>query len=160
MSVTKLWRGAGRAAAILALSLPLTAAAQTRVGEVSTTFRLVGPNDKVVVERYDDPRVENVSCYVSRADTGGLSGWVGLAEDPSRFSIACRATGPVTLPAGLPQTESVFRQSSSALFKSLTVTRILDAEKRVLVYLVTSTKVVDGSPFNSVTAVPLDAPPR
>lgn len=145
-----------------ALAFLLTAApvfAQTRVGEVSTTFRLVGPNDKVVVERYDDPRVPNVSCYVSRADTGGLSGWVGLAEDPSRFSIACRATGPVAMPSGIPQTESVFRASSSPLFKALTVTRIVDAEKRVLVYLVTSTKLVDGSPFNSVTAVPATANP-
>ncbi|MDQ1080823.1 CreA family protein [Pseudoroseomonas cervicalis] len=148
------------AALPLALALGGDATAQSRVGEVSTTFRLVGPNDKVVVERYDDPRVPNVSCYVSRADTGGLSGWVGLAEDPSRFSIACRATGVVTLPQGLPQTESVFRQSSSALFKSLTVTRMHDREKNVLVYLVTSTKIVDGSPFNSVTAVPLEAPPR
>jgi len=147
------------AAGVLALGLPGVAPAQTRVGEVSTTFRMIGPNDKVVVERYDDPRVPNVSCYVSRADTGGLSGWVGLAEDPSRFSIACRATGPVTVPNGLPQTESVFRQSSSPLFKALTVTRILDTEKRVLVYLVTSTKLVDGSPFNSVTAVALGAPP-
>ncbi|MFC3127689.1 CreA family protein [Pseudoroseomonas globiformis] len=134
------------------------AAAQQRVGEVSTTFRVIGPNDKVVVERYDDPRVENVSCYVSRADTGGLSGWVGLAEDPSRFSIACRATGKVTLPPELPQRESVFRQSTSPLFKALTVTRILDAEKQVLIYLIVSTKVVDGSPFNSVTAVPVNAP--
>ena len=147
------------ATAILApLALVLAggvALGQSRVGEVSTTFRLVGPNDKVVVERYDDPRVANVSCYVSRADTGGLSGWVGLAEDPSRFSIACRATGPVSLPSGLPRSESVFRQSASPLFKSLTVTRILDAEKQVLVYLVTSTKLVDGSPYNSVTAVPV-----
>ncbi len=145
----------GLLAAALLTSTP--ALAQTRVGEVSTTFRVIGPNDKVVVERYDDPRVANVSCYVSRADTGGLSGWVGLAEDPSRFSIACRATGPVSLPANLPQTESVFRQSTSALFKALTVTRIVDREKNVLVYLVVSTKLVDGSPFNSVTAVPVDA---
>jgi CreA protein len=147
------------AAALLLPALAIAPSwAQTRVGEVSTTFRMVGPNDKVVVERYDDPRVPNVSCYVSRADTGGLSGWVGLAEDPSRFSLACRATGPVTMPTGLPQTESVFRQSSSALFKALTVTRIIDMEKRVLVYLITSTKIIDGSPFNSVTAVPIDVP--
>jgi CreA protein len=144
------------ALAVLASLLPAAAMAQNRVGEISTTFRMVGPNDKVVVERYDDPKVPNVSCYVSRADTGGLSGWVGLAEDPSRFSIACRATGPVAMPSGIPQTESVFRQSSSPLFKSLTVTRILDQDKRVLVYLITSTKLVDGSPFNSVTAVPVD----
>jgi CreA protein len=148
------------AALLLPMAFTGAATAQTRIGEVSTTFRMVGPNDKVVVERYDDPRVPNVSCYVSRADTGGLSGWVGLAEDPSRFSLACRATGPVAMPTGIPQTESVFRQSSSALFKALTVTRILDNDKRVLVYLITSTKIVDGSPFNSVTAVPIDAPSR
>ncbi|MCI0755919.1 CreA family protein [Teichococcus vastitatis] len=151
-------RRTARRAAWLWLAMMLPAAAQTRVGEVSTTFRMIGPNDKVVVERYDDPRVGNVSCYVSRADTGGVSGWVGLAEDPSRFSIACRAVGAVTLPADLPQTESVFRQSSSPLFKALTVTRIWDAEKKVLIYLITSTKLVDGSPFNSVTAVPIDVP--
>lgn len=143
-------------AAVFLAPLPLLA--QTRVGEVSTTFRVIGPNDKVVVERYDDPRIPNVSCYVSRADTGGLSGWVGLAEDPSRFSLACRATGPVSLPDGVPDRESVFRQSTSPLFKALTVTRILDREKNVLVYLIVSTKLVDGSPFNSVTAVPIDAP--
>jgi CreA protein len=143
-----------------ALLLPLAARAQTQVGEVSTTFRMIGPNDKVVVERYDDPRVPNVSCYVSRADTGGLKGWVGLAEDPSRFSLACRATGSVTMPAGLPKSESVFKSSASALFKALTVTRIVDEEKRVLVYLITSTKIIDGSPYNSVAIVPVDAPPR
>jgi CreA protein len=151
----------GLLAAALALPLAIPGAqAQTRVGEVSTTFRMVGPNDKVVVERYDDPRVPNVSCYVSRADTGGLSGWVGLAEDPSRFSLACRATGPVAMPSGIPKSESVFKQSASALFKALTVTRIIDEEKRVLVYLITSTKIIDGSPYNSVTAVPVDAPAR
>ena len=151
----------GLLAAALALPLAIPGAqAQIRVGEVSTTFRMVGPNDKVVVERYDDPRVPNVSCYVSRADTGGLSGWVGLAEDPSRFSLACRATGPVAMPSGIPKNESVFKQSASALFKALTVTRIIDEEKRVLVYLITSTKIIDGSPFNSVTAVPVDAPAR
>ncbi|RKK01201.1 hypothetical protein EBE87_00315 [Pseudoroseomonas wenyumeiae] len=151
----------GLLAAALALPFAIPGArAQTRVGEVSTTFRMVGPNDKVVVERYDDPRVPNVSCYVSRADTGGLSGWVGLAEDPSRFSLACRATGPVAMPSGIPKNESVFRQSASALFKALTVTRIIDEEKRVLVYLITSTKIIDGSPYNSVTAVPVDAPAR
>jgi CreA protein len=85
---------------------------------------------------------------------------VGLAEDPSRFSLACRATGSVAMPAGIPQTESVFKSSASALFKALTVTRIIDQEKRVLVYLITSTKIIDGSPYNSVAVVPVDAPPR
>ncbi len=135
--------------------------AQERVGEVSTTFRFVGPNDKIVVERFDDPKVENVSCYLSRADTGGLSGMVGLAEDPARFSIACRATGKPRIVKEIDRSkdgEIVFDQRSSALFKELRVSRFFDARKNVLVYLVWSTRSLstEGSPFNSVTAVPLD----
>ena len=132
--------------------------AQERVGEVSTTFRVVGPNDKVVIDRFDDPKVENASCYVSRAETGGLSGWVGLAEDPSRFSIACRATGPVKITGDINRTkkgEVVFSEDTSILFKEMRVSRFFDAEKNVLVYLVWSTKLIDGSPFNSVTAIPV-----
>lgn len=134
------------------------ALAQERVGEVSTTFRIVGPNDKVVVERFDDPKVENASCYVSRADTGGLSGWVGLAEDPSRFSIACRATGPVSIIGDIDRTrkgEVVFSEDTSVLFKEMRISRFYDADKNVLVYLVWSTKLIDGSPYNSVTAIPI-----
>jgi CreA protein len=135
-----------------------SALAQERVGEVSTTFRVVGPNDKVVIERYDDPKVENASCYVSRAETGGLSGWVGLAEDPSRFSIACRATGPVKIIGDVNRTrrgEVVFSEDTSILFKEMRVSRFYDADKNVLVYLVWSTKLIDGSPYNSVTAIPI-----
>jgi CreA protein len=146
-------------AALVLSSLSLSPAlAQERVGEVSTTFRIVGPNDKVVVERFDDPEVENASCYVSRADTGGLSGWVGLAEDPSRFSIACRATGPVTITGDIDRTkkgEVVFSEDTSILFKEMRISRFYDAEKNVLVYLVWSTKLIDGSPYNSVTAIPI-----
>jgi CreA protein len=134
------------------------AIAQERVGEVSTTFRMVGPNDKVVIDRFDDPKVENASCYVSRAETGGLSGWVGLAEDPSRFSIACRATGPVKITGNINRSkkgEVVFSEDTSVLFKEMRVSRFYDADKNVLVYLVWSTKLIDGSPFNSVTAIPL-----
>jgi CreA protein len=145
------------AACVLAL-LPLPAFAQERVGEVSTTFRVVGPNDKVVIDRFDDPKVENASCYVSRAETGGLSGWVGLAEDPSRFSIACRATGPVKITGEIERGkkgEVVFSEDTSILFKEMRVSRFYDAEKNVLVYLVWSTKLIDGSPYNSVTAIPI-----
>jgi CreA protein len=146
------------AAALLAAA---AAQAQQRVGEVSTTFRFVGPNDKIVVERYDDPKVENVSCYLSRADTGGLSGMVGLAEDPARFSIACRATGKPRIVKEIDRSrdgEIVFDQRTSVLFKELRVSRFYDDAKRVLVYLVWSTRTLstEGSPFNSVTAVPLD----
>src|SRR5678809_771935 len=80
---------------------------QTRIDSISTNFRWLGPNDKIVVERYDDPKVANVSCYMSRADTGGIKGGLGLAEDPSRFSIACRAVGPIVVPPGLPKSEVI-----------------------------------------------------
>lgn len=146
------------AIAILCAASLAPAFAQERVGEVSTTFRVVGPNDKVVIDRFDDPKVENASCYVSRAETGGLSGWVGLAEDPSRFSIACRATGPVKIIGDINRTkkgEVVFSEDTSILFKEMRVSRFFDAEKNVLVYLVWSTKLIDGSPFNSVTAIPV-----
>ena len=127
------------------------------IGSVDTTFRLLGSNDSVTIERFDDPKVENASCYVSYAQTGGVSGWVGLAEDPSRFSIACRATGPITLkePVGA-EFEEVFSRDTSILFKEMRVSRMLDEDKNVLVYLVWSTKLLDGSPYNSVTAIPIE----
>lgn len=150
-----------RLLALLPLLLALPALAgdggATRIGQVDTTFRLVGRNDRVVVDRYDDPRVDGVSCYVSRAETGGVSGSLGLATDPNRFSIACRATGPVTLREKIPDKEIVFGEKMSAFFKEVRVTRLYDREKDVLVYLVWSTFSVgaNGSAFNSVTAVPL-----
>jgi CreA protein len=146
------------AACVVFLTAALPAFAQERVGEVSTTFRVVGPNDKVVIDRFDDPKVENASCYVSRAETGGLSGWVGLAEDPSRFSIACRATGPVKITGDIERGkkgEVVFSEDTSVLFKEMRVSRFYDEDKDVLVYLVWSTKLIDGSPYNSVTAIPV-----
>ena len=147
-------------AALAALALPAPGFAQSRVGEVDTTFRLIGRNDRVVVDRYDDPRVDGVSCYVSRAETGGVLGSVGLATDPNRFSIACRATGPITLrDGGLPKNEIVFGEKMSVFFKEIRVTRLYDPEKRVIVYLVWSTISMGtgGAAFNSVTAVPIDA---
>ena len=140
--------------ACLALALPAQAQAQVRIDEISTTFRLLGPNDKIVVERYDDPKVANVSCYLSRADTGGIKGGLGLAEDPSRFSIACRAVGPVVIPDGLKQSEVIGFASASLFFKTFQIHRAIDREKQVLVYTVVSTKIIDGSPFNSISVVP------
>ena len=148
-------------AAICGLMLGASSAAAadgTRVGEVSTTFHLLGRNDKIVVDRYDDPRVDGVSCYMSRAQTGGVKGSIGIATDPSRFSIACRATGKLVPHGELPASETVFDEKSSLFFKLLRVTRLYDSSKRVLVYLVWSTKSLTpgGSPYNSITAVPLD----
>jgi CreA protein len=144
----------------LALLLALPALAgdgPSRIGQVDTTFRLVGRNDRVVVDRYDDPRVDGVSCYVSRAETGGVSGSLGLATDPNRFSIACRAVGRLALRGKIPDNEIVFGEKMSAFFKEVRVSRLYDREKDVLVYLVWSTISLgtNGSAFNSVTAVPL-----
>jgi CreA protein len=151
--------GALAAAAVLASAAvrPAGAAEPKRVGSVDTTFRVLGRNDRIVIERYDDPRVDGVSCYLSRAETGGISGTVGLATDPSRFSIACRSTGSVHVPDNLPPNETVFDASASAFFKEIRISRIYDPEKRVLVYLVWSTQSLSkgGSPYNSITAVPV-----
>ena len=136
--------------------IPGAAFAQTRVDSINTNFRWFGPDDKIVVERYDDPRVENVSCYLSRAETGGIKGGLGFAEDPSRFSIACRAVGPVSLPASLPKTEIIGFSQASLFFKTFQIHRSLDSEKHVLVYTVVSTKLINGSPFNSISVVPTD----
>ena len=149
-----------RAAALsllVLIALTLSAAAQTRIDSINTNFRWLGPDDKIVVERYDDPKIANVSCYMSRAEAGGIKGGLGFAEDPSRFSIACRAVGPVTVPERLAKSEVIAFASASLFFKTFQIHRAVDAEKNVLVYTVVSTKLINGSPFNSISVVPLAA---
>jgi CreA protein len=143
---------------IMLILLPMAAQGQTRIDSMNTNFRWLGPDDKIVVDRYDDPKVANVSCYLSRAETGGIKGGLGLAEDPSRFSIACRAVGPITIPPGLPKREVIGFASASLFFKSFQIHRSVDAEKNVLIYTVISTKLINGSPFNSISVVPANAP--
>jgi CreA protein len=142
-------------AAMLALSSG-AAVAQTRIDSINTNFRWLGPDDKIIVERYDDPRVGGVSCYLSRAETGGIKGGLGFAEDPSRFSIACRAVGAVTMPPSMPRTEIIAFSQASLFFKTFQIHRSLDPEKHVLIYTVVSTKLINGSPFNSISVVPTD----
>ncbi|SIR36989.1 CreA family protein [Pseudacidovorax sp. RU35E] len=143
---------------ILPLLLALVAglAHADKVGEVSTAFKLIGPDHKVVVEAYDDPKVTGVTCYTSRARTGGLSGAVGLAEDKAEASIACRQVGPIAIAQALPQQEEVYSERQSILFKRLRVVRMVDAKRNTLVYLTYSDRLIDGSPTNAVTAVPVD----
>ncbi|WP_295541940.1 CreA family protein [uncultured Pseudacidovorax sp.] len=149
-----------RAALLLYLLVAATAglahAENNKVGEVSTAFKLIGPDHKVVVDAYDDPKVSGVTCYVSRARTGGLSGAVGLAEDKAEASIACRQVGPIAIANPLPQQEEVYSERQSILFKRLRVVRMVDAKRNTLVYLTYSDKLIDGSPTNAVTAVPVD----
>jgi CreA protein len=139
---------------ILAAALAAPALADTTVGSVSTNFRLIGPNDKIVIQRFDDPKVTNVSCYASFAQTGGLSGGLGLATDPSQFALSCIAHGPVTIPADLPQKEEVDAISASFLVKHFILTRMVDRQANALIYVLISTKIIHGSPANAVSAVP------
>ena len=141
--------------AALLIGATATAGAES-IGEVSTVWKLIGPNHKVVVEAYDDPRVEGVTCYVSRAKTGGLTGAIGIAEDLAESSIACRQVGPIHVREALPAKEEVFSERLSVLFKRLQVVRMVDARRNVLVYLTYSDKLIEGSPKNSVTAVAVD----
>jgi CreA protein len=140
--------------AALAL-LPALPAGAEDVGCTSTTFRIFGANDKVCVMAFDDPGVPGVSCYVSQARTGGVKGSLGVAEDPSRFAVACRQTGPITMPDKLPKEESVFSEGTSLVWKNTKVIRMFDAKRNTLVYVAISRKVIDGSPMNAISAVPI-----
>lgn len=143
-------------AAFTLLAAGAASAAPDKIGTVDTAFKLLGRDHDIIVEAYDDPAVAGVTCYVSRARTGGIKGSLGLAEDRSEASIACRQTGPVSLPAPLRKQEEVFSERLSILFKRLRVVRMVDPARNTLVYLTYSEKLVDGSPQNSVTAVPVD----
>lgn len=143
----------------LLLSLLLAAASVAHaepIGEVDTVFKLIGPDHKIVVEAYDDPHVQGVTCYVSRAKTGGIKGALGLAEDRSEASIACRQVGPISFPKPLPQQEEVFHERISLVFKKLRIVRMVDSKRNALAYLTYSDRLIEGSPQNAITAVPVD----
>ena len=146
------------AASLLALSALLAACTEANgeeVGAVDTVFKLFGPDHKIVVDAYDDPKVAGVTCYVSRAKTGGIKGGLGLAEDKAEASIACRQTGPISFAAPIAKQEEMFSERISLVFKKLRVVRMVDAKRNTLVYLTYSDRVIEGSPQNSVTAVPV-----
>lgn len=139
------------AALLLALAGPVAA---DSIGEVDTVFKLVGPDHKIVVDAHDDPKVQGVTCYVSRAKTGGIKGALGLAEDRSEASIACRQTGPIVVKGKLPQQEEVFTERTSLVFKRLRIVRMLDPRRQTLVYLSYSDRLIEGSPDNSISVLP------
>ncbi len=139
----------------LAATLAASGAAAETVGAVDTAFKLLGPDHKVVVEVFDDPKVGGVSCYLSRAKTGGIKGAIGLAEDKADSSVACRQVGPFAFNGKVPRQEEVFSERASIFFKHVRVVRMVDAKRNALIYLVYSDRLIDGSPKNSVTAVPV-----
>ena len=141
---------------LLTLLASASAAHAQRIGEVDTVFKFIGPDHKIVVDAYDDPEVRGVTCYVSRAKTGGIAGGLGLAEDKAEASIACRQTGAIAFPKPIRRQAEMFSERISLVFKKLRVVRMVDKARNTLVYLTYSDRVIEGSPQNSVTAVPVD----
>lgn len=141
----------------LGLSVIAAFASAETVGSVDTAFKLLGPDHKIVVEVFDDPLVRGVSCYLSRAKTGGIKGAIGIAEDKANASVACRQVGALAFAGKLPRQEEVFSERASLLFKHVRVVRMVDSKRNALVYLVYSDRLIEGSPQNSVTAVPVPA---
>lgn len=138
------------------LSITWPAAVGQTIGEVDTVFKWIGPDHKIVVNAHDDPQVKGVTCYVSRAKTGGIKGAVGLAEDRSEASIDCRQIGPISFARPLPAQEEVFSERISLVFKKIRIVRMVDVPRNTLVYLTYSDRLIEGSPQNSVAVVPVD----
>jgi len=123
---------------------------------VSTTLRILSPNDKVCISEFDDPKVSGVTCYISQTRKGGWGQPLGLNEDPSNFSVTCRQMGPIAVDLkSLPEREEAFTEKTSIFFKKTRIYRIPDVERNALVYLAISSKIIDGSPANAVSAVPI-----
>ncbi len=148
---------AGRAAlaVLVTVFMGTTPVRAETVGCVTTAWKLIGANHRVCVQAFGDPKVPGVTCHVSQARTGGVSGALGLAEDPSQCSLACRQTGPITLPEKLPKDEVVFTEDTSLIFKETRVVRMWDEKNRTLVYVGISRKLIDGAPANSISTVPV-----
>ncbi len=141
----------------LVLCAGLAEASESReIGAVSTAFKLIGPNNKIIVSAFDDPKIKGITCYVARPRTGGIKGGLGLAEDPSLASVSCVQTGPVSYLKPVSKDENgeqVFDESRSIIFKTLDVKRLVDAEKGALVYVVRTSRIIEGSPDTSVSVV-------
>ena len=123
---------------------------------ISTTFRALSPNDKVCVSAFDDPQVPGVACHISQARKGGWGQPLGLNEDPSNFSVSCRQVGPIEVDVSkLPDNDEVFSQKTSIFFKTTRIYRVVDKPRNTLVYVAISTKIVNGSPANAISTVPI-----
>lgn len=138
---------------IVVLLSPIVAAEE--IGSVSTVYKFMSPDDKIVVEAFDDPKIEGVACHLSRAKKGGMKSIVGMAEDPSNASIACRQVGPIKIKEEFKDGEEVFTKRASIIFKKIHVVRFFDKKRNTLIYLVYSDKIIEGSPKNSISTVPI-----
>lgn len=143
-------------AVLLLSSFVGTAAHASDIGCISTTFNLLSPNDKVCVSDFEDPNVPGVVCHISQARKGGWGQPFGLNEDPSNFSVSCRQVGPITVDLSkLKANEEVFTQKTSIFFKRTRIYRMVDKDHNTLIYLAVSSKIVNGSPANAISTVPI-----
>ena len=140
--------------ALLLATFTLPVAAE-EIDCVTTTWKLIGANHRICVSAYDDPKIPGVTCHVSQARTGGVKGSLGVAEDPSQFSLACRQVGPITLPAKLPDDEVIFTEDTSLLFKETKIHRMIDRRRNVIIYLAISRRIIEGAPANAISTVPI-----
>jgi len=155
-------RNRGRLAALVTLALIGGAAASAYAADEpdlifrrSTVFKLLTPNDKLATYGLDDPGVEGVACHFTVPEKGGISGWLGVAEEVSDISLACRQVGPIRIKEKFSQGDDMFRQRRSMFFKKMQIVRGCDTKRNVLVYMVYSDKLVEGSPKNSTSTVPI-----
>ncbi|MBS0152859.1 MAG: CreA family protein [Nitrospira sp.] len=143
------------ASALLYCAMIVSAGYAEEVGSVDTKFKMLGPDHKIVIEAFDDPKVEGITCYLSRSKKGGLKGMVGLAEETSDAALSCRQVGPIRTTSELKEGERVFSESRSLVFKKLQVVRFFDKKRQTYVYLAYSDRVIEGSPQNAISTVPI-----
>src|ERR1700726_3029145 len=156
--MTRAWKwGVGIAAVLLVAELLLhwhhLSERRHVVGSVNTEFKLIGPDHKIVIESYDDPKIDGITVFISKSQTGGIKGALGLAEDTSDASVAVRQTGPIKVKAAFDNGEDAFTEKRSVLFKRLHVSRFWDPSHQSFVYVVWTDRLIKGSPQNSISAV-------
>ena len=144
--------------AVLAFTAPALAQEQDDpelIFKKTTVWRMLSPDAKLATYAINDPGVEGVACYFTVPEIGGWKGWAGLAEEVSDVSIACRQTGPIVIKEKFKQGHEIYRQRRSLFFKKMQIVRGCDPKNNVLVYLSYTDKLIEGSPKNSTSAVPI-----
>ena len=144
---------------LLGFTTIVSASHAEEIGSVDTKFKFFGPDHKIVIEAFDDPKIEGITCHLSRSKKGGLKGMIGVAEETSDASIACRQVGLIRVVGELKEGEKVFRESRSLIFKTLQVVRFFDKKRQTYIYLVYSDRVIEGSPHNAISTVPIQTWP-
>lgn len=135
---------------------PIASTKPYKIGSVDTAFKFVGPDHQIEIWAVPDPKISGITCFYSRAVKGGVVGGLGLAEDTSDASVACRQTGPITFLKAIKTKEEIWNESTSILFKKIRIVRFYDTVSNSLVYLVYSDKLIEGSPKNSISAIALE----